>query len=106
MQEPNKLFGKRIKELRESKNFTQEKFAEIIEIQSRQLSRIETGKNFTTIDTLEKMAKALDVEIKDLFAFKHQKNKKLLISDIINMLDNTDEKNVKLIYKLVQAVLR
>lgn len=106
MKTAQELFGLRIKELRDKKGFTQEKLAELIHIDSRTLSRIETGKNFTTFETLEYMAKALDIEIKDLFLFSPEQDKTYLISDIVNLLDNTEEKNVKLIYKLILAVLR
>lgn len=101
-----KLVGQRIKELRKNKNLNQAQLAEIVGVETTSICKMESGNHFPKEDNLEKIAKALDVEIKDLFAFKHQRNKKLLISDIIIMLDNTDEKNVKLIYKLVQAVLR
>ena len=106
MKTVNELFGNRIKEIRDSKGFNQEQLAELIGIESRTLSRIETGKSFTTIDTLEKIAKALDIEIQELFSFGHQRSKKNLIFDIVNLLNNADDKNVKLIYKLVQVILR
>ena len=106
MKTAQELFGLRIKELRDQKGFTQEKLAELIHIDSRTLSRIETGKNFTTFETLEYMAKAFNVDIEDLFSFNHQRSKKYLISDIVNLLDDAEEKNIKLIYKLVLAVLR
>ncbi len=40
-----KSFGARIKELREQKGLNQEQLAEIIGLESRHLSRIETGKS-------------------------------------------------------------
>lgn len=106
MKTANELFGLRIKELREKQGFTQEKLAELINIDSRTLSRIETGKNFTTLETLEKIASVIDVEIKDLFAFQHQKDKKALFANIIKLLEEAKEDEIKLIYKLILAVLK
>ena len=47
-----KLLGRRIKELRESKDLTQEQLAEKIGIGQRNLSKIECGNNFVTSETL------------------------------------------------------
>ena len=41
-----KLLGKRIKELRKYRNFTQEKLAELIDIEPCSLSAIEIGRHF------------------------------------------------------------
>jgi transcriptional regulator with XRE-family HTH domain len=101
-----KLVGERIRELRKNKNLSQAELAEKVGVDSTSICKLENGSHFPKEENLEKIAKALDVEIEDLFVFKHQRNKKTLISDINNMLDNTDEKNVKLIYKIILAVLK
>jgi transcriptional regulator with XRE-family HTH domain len=106
MKTTNELFGLRIKELRENKKLTQENLAELINIDSRTLSRIETGKNFTTLETLEKMAKILDVEIKDFFIFEHHKNAQDLISSINKMVSETEFEKLKLIYKMVDTMVK
>ena len=66
-----KLFGKRIKELRLRKNYTQEMLAELLGIGERNLSKIECGVNFVSAETLENLSKALNVSYKDLFDFEH-----------------------------------
>lgn len=106
MSDLRKLVGKRIKELRNVKNLKQAQLAELIGIETTSICKIENGSHFPKEDNLEKIAKALDVEIEDLFTFKHQQNKNLLVEDINKMLEKTDENNVKLIYKIVRAVLR
>ena len=45
------LLGKRIKELRNKRGFTQEFLAEKIGVGQRNLSKIECGNNFVTADT-------------------------------------------------------
>ena len=64
-----KEFGKRLKVIRKSRNLTQEKLAELIDIYPRQLSKIETGEHFPSSKTLEKICYNLDVLPKDLFDF-------------------------------------
>ena len=70
----NKKLGKRIKELRKSKGFSQEKFAEAIDIATNSLSLIETGNGFMTLATLDRMCKALEVEPYEIFKFHEDVN--------------------------------
>jgi len=62
--------GKRIKELRNKCGYTQEKLAELAEIDYKYLQRIE-GKNppALRVDTIEKLAKALKVKPAELLKF-------------------------------------
>ena len=62
--------GKRIQELRKFQNITQEKLAEIVNMDITSLSKIETGRNYPQPDTLEKISKALNLDISRMFTFK------------------------------------
>ena len=66
-----KNFGLKIKKYRRAKNFTQEKLAELININLRHLARIESGESFVKSMTLEKLSKVLDVKISSLFNFEN-----------------------------------
>ena len=94
-------FGKRIRELRKSKGFTQEQIAEFINIEPPNVSKMESGMHFPQPEKIEKLAKALDVEIYELFEFEHKKSKQDLLKFIKNSLDDFDVKNLELIYKFV-----
>jgi len=61
--------GKRIKYLRENKGFGVRQFALIAEIEHPQLINIEKGRVDLKLATIYKIAKALEMEIKDLFDF-------------------------------------
>lgn len=56
------LVGKRIKIVRKRCNLTQEKLAELIDIGTRQISRLECGGNFPSHQTFEKLSRVLGVE--------------------------------------------
>ncbi len=101
----NKLFGKRIRELREKNNLTQEKLAEILELDYQTISRIETGYYFTSYENLEKFAKAFNVEIKALFETKHLEEELDFEKEIINMLKRATKEEKKLIYKIVNDII-
>lgn len=62
-----KILGANIKKYRKLKNVTQEKLAELIGVEVRSLSLIETGRNFISSKTLAKLANVLNVTPSDLF---------------------------------------
>jgi transcriptional regulator with XRE-family HTH domain len=64
-----KAFGKNLKTLRNKANLSQEDLANDSDISISQIGRIERGEINTTISTLFVLAKALDIEVKDLFHF-------------------------------------
>ena len=53
----NELLGRRIKELRSAKNFTQEQMATQIGVSRQKYARLESGINSITLDLLSKIAK-------------------------------------------------
>ena len=62
----NELLGRRIKELRSAKNFTQEQMATQIGVSRQKYARLESGINSITLDLLSKIAKILDVTVADI----------------------------------------
>ena len=75
-------FGNNVKLIRKSKNLTQERLAEMVGIEQRQLARIEAGESFATAETIEKISEQTQVPIKALF-------------DIENFSDNDFGENVE-----------
>jgi transcriptional regulator with XRE-family HTH domain len=59
--------GDRIRQIRKQKGLTQDQVAEAAGIDSKSLSRIECNRFNPAIDTLQALAVALDVGIKDFF---------------------------------------
>lgn len=65
-------FGKRLREIREQRGMTQERFAETLDVSVDFLkSLIERGRNAPSFETLDKIAKRLRVPVSDLFNFDH-----------------------------------
>lgn len=67
MSEILKIFGKRIKELRKKNNMSQEKLAEKTGIHRTYLGVIERGEKSISIEIIEKLSKALNISISELF---------------------------------------
>lgn len=60
-------FGHRLKQLRKEKGLSQEKLANLAEIDRTYLPSIEKGERNVSITVIEKLAIALDITIKDFF---------------------------------------
>lgn len=60
-------FGIKVRELREKKDISQERLAELAGLDRTYISGIERGKRNVAVVNIEKVAKALEVKIKDLF---------------------------------------
>jgi transcriptional regulator with XRE-family HTH domain len=71
MTEPQFLaaLGARIKELRTKKNITQQDLAILCDFEKASMSRIESGQTNTTILTLLKISKVLEVPLCDFFKY-------------------------------------
>ena len=62
----NKL-SRRIADVRKQKGFTQERLAEEADLDRVALANIETGRRRPTVTTLYKLAKAMNIDVVDLF---------------------------------------
>ena len=100
-----KDFGMRLKELRSKKGITQYQLAEIVGIDPKHMSHIETGRSFPKADLIEKFAEALDIEYTKLFRTEHLQNKDLLLKQIISLLKKANEEELKNIYKIINSLL-
>lgn len=102
-----KQLGKRIQYLRKQRGFSQEKFAEAINIATTSLSYIETGRGFMTLLTLEKMANTLNVEPHKIFQFiSLQSNEDMFnyLNQKINSIKEDNEK-LKTVYNILKNIL-
>ena len=65
--------GQRIAALRKARKLTQEQLAEALACSVEFISLVERGVNAPYVAGLEKFAKVLKVEVKDLFTFEEKK---------------------------------
>lgn len=101
-----KLFGKRIKELRKQRNLTQEELSEKLGVFQKQIGNIETGTTFTTMANIVKLASIFNVDVKDLFEFNHQKSREDIINEISEIIINTPDEKLKTIYRVIKDIAR
>lgn len=67
-------FGKRIKEIRQSKGITQEELALKAQLHRTYISSIELGRRNISLLNIEKLSKALGCEVADFFNEKDNQN--------------------------------
>lgn len=101
--ENKKLLGKRIKELRKEAGLTQERLAELIDIETTSLSGIESGRHFPSLPTLEKIAINLHVEIKALFDFSHLLPIEEMKKHIIDNIDKLNDEQISFIHRFFEG---
>ena len=61
------IFGLELKELRKQKKYSQEQLANLASINKSYISQIENGKTKVSLEIMNKLAKAFEIEIDKLF---------------------------------------
>ncbi|MBI5888694.1 MAG: helix-turn-helix transcriptional regulator [Deltaproteobacteria bacterium] len=101
-----KLFGIRIKSLRENKEWTQEVLAERMDISAHYISSIERGKENPTFDMLMKFSDALKVDMWELFDFEHEASPRELREMLKRFVSDIDEEKLKDAVRVLRTMVR
>lgn len=103
-----KELGRKIKNIRMRKGYTQEKLSEMAEISQRALSSIELGENFVTAETLDRLLFALEITAEELFATNNVKEAEELlkmINENISQISTNPEK-LEIVYNLTKSLIK
>ena len=100
-------YDRELKNIRKFQKYTQEKLAELIDIDVRQIARIEAGESLPSLETFIKISDVLQVTPNDLLNFtsKELTASEMLKSDINDILSLAKDDQLQLIKKLILAVL-
>lgn len=63
------LLGRNIKNARKTKNFSQNKLAELLDISREHLAKVETAKRVASLTLIFKIAEVLNITEQELFSF-------------------------------------
>lgn len=100
------LLGKRISELRRLRKMSQERLSELAGISAHHIGELERGKSKNpTYQVLSKLADALGVSVLIFLDFEHQKQKKDLQDELIEIIRDLPEDKLKTVYRLVNSVI-
>lgn len=98
--------GKRIRKIRTEKNMTQNQLAKICDISLSALNKYERNERIPKIDTLEKIAEGLEVQLNYLVGrSQYQRfDSQLMESDISNLIKKIEKKDAY-ISKLIRNIV-
>ena len=99
-----KKLGLKIKELRKRKGFTQEQLAELINMEQNSISVIESGRNFPTLGTLEKIAQILDVNLSDFFNYDYIDDIETIKASTKDIIRKMDDNQIRQLFKYVKSI--
>lgn len=107
-----KLIGEKIRIIRKQKGMTQEELAEKANLQYQYIGAFERGIRNISIDSLEKIIGALNINYNELFTFDDQSisdketNKEYIIFLHNELLRNRSLEEVKAIHRITEEILR
>jgi len=88
--------GKNIQSYRKLNRMTQEKLAELVDVEINSISSIERGKYFPSPENLTKISKALNVSLSDLFTFEPKHTSEDYIKEILSNIEFIKDDATKL----------
>ena len=101
-----KLLGNRIRSLRVQKALSQDKLSELAGLNGKYLGEVERGSANISIVNLSKLADALDVPLHALLSAEHERPRQELVTELHKLIDETDDAQLKIIYRVIESVIR
>jgi transcriptional regulator with XRE-family HTH domain len=98
--------GTRLKEIRKTRGLTQEALAEQVDLSPQYLSRLEGGHQSPSLETVARLAEALDLELSELFDFGHLGTVKEVRVRLRKLIQESSEEELRLALKLLLALSR
>ena len=98
-----KILGKQLKQLRISRGISQEKLSELVFLSPRQMSIIETGNSYPSLDTFIRIAEVLQFDINEFFNIRIKEKDELRLC-IIELIKATGRKHLNLIKDIINAI--
>lgn len=98
------LLGLKIKTLRKKQKISQEHFSELLNMNPRQIVRIENGESFPTAENLEKIAEALGITVQELFYNDCFMPDEILKAKIVHRIAEMDTERLRMLYLMVSNI--
>ena len=100
------LYGKRIREHRESQNILQEKLAEMVEISNTHMSQIERGKKVPSLDAFVRIANALNIPADFILRDELSNSKPIFLNAITEKMENLTNEQVEFVTDLFEVAIK
>lgn len=97
-------FAKRLKELRKKRGLTQEQLAELVSVDFRHISFLETARSFPSSELIERLCKVLNVTYSELFNFTTKISRQELLEKFNNIIKSLDDKKLHYLFKMASEL--
>jgi len=98
--------GSKIRELRKRRKITQASLAEKTDLSDNFIGLLERGKTSPSLESLEKIARALKVPVRELFEFEtDEPNKARLLAELNKKLKQKNKEDINWFYKISALLL-
>lgn len=97
------LIGKKLKQIRISRGISQEQLSEMIYLSPRQMSIIETGNSYPSLDTFIRIAEKLEFNINEFFNIDIKKGDETR-DQVIEQIKTLDKKHLYLVSDIITAI--
>ncbi len=98
------LLGKRVAQLRINRGLTQDKLAELTNYSTNHIAKLESARTNPSFELIIAIAKALQIEIKELFSFKEQESVEYIKQEFQKIIDSSDTETLNFLYKIYCAM--
>lgn len=99
------IIGKRIKNAREHKGYTQEKLAEFLDVSNAYISKIERGKTTVNLNTLSTICSILEVSPIFILIGTSSSSSDYMRNEITDMIKDCSAEKIKLIANVISQLL-
>lgn len=100
--------GNRIRDIRKSRNLSQQQLAEKADTHHSYIGDLERGNRNITLQSLEKIANALEVDVSELFAYQAELGKlgdqHQVLSEILHLLLQQSETHQQKVLRVLREV--
>ena len=103
MKSDKEIIGKKIRQIRLEKGFSQEELSEKIDISPRHMCTIENGNSFPSLETFVKISKILDIDINSFFNLCPDNDNKLR-NEIYDLIQISTQNELNLIKDIIKSI--
>ncbi|MDC3413481.1 helix-turn-helix domain-containing protein [Aquibacillus sp. 3ASR75-11] len=102
----SKVIGERIRKLRKERGLSQEELAHLSSLHPTYIGQLERGEKNATIDTIEKVTKALEISLEELFRFATLNDRESeKVEQLKRLLHRISEDDQDTIMKIINVML-
>ena len=99
-----KIIGQRIRNYRTQKGLSQEKLAELAGCHPTYIGQLERGEKNATLESVEKIASAMDISLSELFDKLGKSGSNNLAAKCYDLVASKNEAEQKQLYKMLQEM--